>query len=260
MILAGEVEVEGLPSAKPGTRVDGDASLVVRPRRPPRVGRAGEKLETALDRFGIDPAGRIALDIGASIGGFTECLLRRGAAHVVALDVGRGQLDWSLRNDARVTPLEGVNARHLRPADLPSPGRDPDLVVCDVSFISLKLVLPAIAGVLERGDAIVLVKPQFEAGRGKVGRGGILRDVSERERTLREVAAAAAGEGFHVARACVSGLPGAGGNIEYFLHLRRGAGGTDAPGAGPDLERSILEAIGGTGAAPDEGGGSNGDR
>ena len=244
MILAGEVEIDGRRADKAGTAVAADARVEVRSSRPAWVSRSGAKLEGALTRFGIPVAGRQALDIGASTGGFTECLLRRGAASVIALDVGRGQLHWSLRTDPRVVPLEGMNARMLEPADLPASEGAVDLVVVDVSFISLRLILPAVARILPAGDAVVLVKPQFEAGRGKVGRGGILRDPAERERALRAVATAAGEEGFHVDSACVSPLPGAEGNVEFFLHLTRGdrAEATPLSGAEEALARAVLEA------------------
>src|SRR5436309_6256837 len=240
VILAGEVEVEGRRADKPGMPVPPGAAVVVRSIRRVRVGRAGEKLEGALDAFGVPVAGRSALDIGASIGGFTECLLRRGALCVIALDVGKGQLHWSLRSDPRVIPLEGINARYLQVADLPATPSPLDLVVCDVSFISLTMILPAVARVLPEGDAVVLVKPQFEAGRGKVGPGGILKDPSVREQAVRGVISAAVRTGFRCLAACLSPLPGAEGNRELFLRLSRGQ---EPPGLSTGLEESLRAAL-----------------
>ena len=239
MILAGEVFVDGRRVDKPGTPIPSAAPLEIRSGRRIRVGRAGEKLEAALERFGLAVEGRLALDIGASVGGFTECLLNRGASRVIALDVGKGQLDQSLRGDPRVRILDGMNARYLRPGDLSPDEAALDLIVCDVSFISLRLILPAVARVLTRGDAVVLVKPQFEAGRGKVGPGGIVRDPAVREEAVRAVARSAAECGFRLVAACDSSLPGAEGNREIFLHLRAG----DPPGPAPGFEESLARAL-----------------
>jgi 23S rRNA (cytidine1920-2'-O)/16S rRNA (cytidine1409-2'-O)-methyltransferase len=239
MILAGQVEVEDHTVAKPGQAVAVSAAIEIRPLGPSRVGRAGEKLDGALHRLPASPAGRRALDIGASVGGFTECLLRRGAVSVIALDVGKGQLDWKLRCDPRVYPVEGINARYLQPSDLPPEAMPVEFVVCDVSFISLRLILPAIARVLGSGEAVVLVKPQFEAGRGQVGRGGIVRDRWIREDAVRTVIRAAEGCGFAILAACASPLPGAEGNVEFFLHLRPGA----VPGPAGDLEETLQSAL-----------------
>jgi len=199
---------------KAGQQVDETAELVV--ARPPRfVSRGGEKLAHALDELGIDPAGRDALDVGASTGGFTDALLQRGAARVIALDVGRGQLHERLRNDSRVTVLERTNAREL--TELPFA---PDLVTCDVSFISVRVALPP-ALALARADweAVVLVKPQFEAGREDVGKGGVVRDPEVHRRVLRDVAEAALAWPAQVVGVVDSGLPGPKGNREFFLHL-----------------------------------------
>jgi 23S rRNA (cytidine1920-2'-O)/16S rRNA (cytidine1409-2'-O)-methyltransferase len=183
------------------------------------VSRGGHKLDGALDVLGFDVAGRVCLDAGASTGGFTDVLLSRGAARVVAVDVGYGQLAWRLRTDPRVVVLERRNVRHLRPADLPSPPAD--LVVADLSFISLALVLPALVDVAAAtADFVLLVKPQFEAGREAVGRGGVVRDPAAWEAALQRVAAAGEALGLAVAGACVSPLPGPTGNVEFFLHLR----------------------------------------
>ena len=230
LVLAGRVRADGRPAGKPGMTVPLEAALVVTEPDHPFVGRGGVKLDAALSRLGIDPAGRTAIDVGSSTGGFTDCLLRRGARRVLALDVGTGQLDWSLRNDPRVTVLEGVNARHLAPGDLPE---TPDLAVIDVSFISLRLVLPALAPLLRDGsDIVTLVKPQFEVGREDVGPGGIVRDPALHRAAVRRVAGAAAGIGCRVVGGCASPITGAEGNREFFLHLRTGA----ATGAAPDLD------------------------
>jgi len=220
LVLAGRVRVDGRPAAKPGVSIPLDAAIEVIAPDHPYVGRGGLKLEGALERLGVDPGGRVALDIGASTGGFTDCLLRRGAASVVALDVGAGQLDWGLRNDPRVTVREGVNARLLAPADLPGPF---DLVVIDVSFISLRLILPVVPPRLSpQGDVLALVKPQFEVGRDDVGRGGIVRDPRLHRAALESVAAAARAAGLGVAGGCPSPITGAEGNREFFLHLVTG--------------------------------------
>src|SRR5947209_14635676 len=199
--------------SKPGEQVDEDAPLEVE-APPPYVSRAGHKLANALDAFGMDVSGRDALDVGASTGGFTDVLLQRGAARVIALDVGHGQLHSKIRDDPRVTVLERVNARSL--TELPFA---PDLVVCDVSFISLKLALPPALALAAPGwEALVLVKPQFEAGRAETPK-GIVRDPEVHERVLAEVEEAAGGWGARVAGVVDSGLPGAKGNREFVLYL-----------------------------------------
>ena len=221
LILAGQVRVDGAVVAKAGAPVadTADVSLVVPDH--PYVGRGGVKLAHALDAFRIDVAGRRALDVGASTGGFTDVLLRRGAAQVVALGVGHGQLDWTLRNDPRVAVLERVNARTLTADRLPAGARDFDVVTIDVSFISLKQILPAVPALLRPGaDVVALVKPQFEAGRREVGRGGLVRDPAVHARVVEEVAAAADTLGLERAGAVDSPIAGAEGNREFFLHLR----------------------------------------
>src|SRR5215212_6158544 len=191
-------------AAKPGQLVDPDVELGV-DAPPPYVSRGGIKLRNALDALGLDPAGRRALDVGASTGGFTDCLLQRGAAHVVALDVAYGELDWRIRQDARVTVLERVNARALQPDALPY---RPDLVVSDVSFISLRKVLPAVLGTCaDAFDALVMVKPQFEVGRERLGKGGVVRDVALRRDAIAGVAACARSLGAAVLGFAPSGLP-----------------------------------------------------
>jgi 23S rRNA (cytidine1920-2'-O)/16S rRNA (cytidine1409-2'-O)-methyltransferase len=222
LVLAGEVEVNGRPVTKAGASVDADAAVTLRVRDHPWVGRGGLKLAHALDAFAIDPSGMRALDVGASTGGFTHVLLERGAARVVALDVGHGQLDWKLRQDPRVVVIEGLNVRYLRPADLPDDLRQFDLVTIDVSFISLRLVLPAIAPVVaEAGRVIALVKPQFEAGRAEVGKGGLVRNTAVHTRVVNEVAVSAHRIGLTRVAVEPSAIAGAGGNQEYFLLLDR---------------------------------------
>jgi 23S rRNA (cytidine1920-2'-O)/16S rRNA (cytidine1409-2'-O)-methyltransferase len=217
LVLAGRVHVTGVPAAKAGALLPPDADIVVEGPDHPFVGRGGVKLHGALDRLGIDPAGLTVLDVGASTGGFTDCLLQRGAVRVYALDVGRGQLDWRLRRDPRVVVMEGRNARHLAPGDLPEPV---SLAVVDVSFISLRLVLPALRPLLAPdGRVLALVKPQFEVGRRDVGRGGIVRDPALHRRAVATVAAAARDMGYGLVSGCPSPLPGAEGNREFFLAL-----------------------------------------
>jgi 23S rRNA (cytidine1920-2'-O)/16S rRNA (cytidine1409-2'-O)-methyltransferase len=209
LVLAGRVP----GYEKPGMQVDESAELEVS-SLPPYVSRGGEKLANALDAFGVDPSGRDALDVGASTGGFTDVLLQRGAARVAAVDVGYGQLHEKLRADPRVTVMERVNARHLH--ELPFA---PDLIVCDVSFISVRLALPPALDLAQPGwEAIVLVKPQFEAGRAEV-KGGVVRDTEVRRRVVREIAEAAMAWGGETAGAVDSGVPGPKGNREVFLHL-----------------------------------------
>jgi 23S rRNA (cytidine1920-2'-O)/16S rRNA (cytidine1409-2'-O)-methyltransferase len=217
LILAGQVRVDGQPHTKAGTRVDPAADVALIAPDHPYVGRGGLKLAHALDTFGIQVEGREALDIGASTGGFTDVLLQRGAARVVALDVGHGQIDWTLRNDPRVVVIEHFNARRLQPADLPGPV---DLVTIDVSFISLRQILPVVPPVLRgAADVIALVKPQFEAGRGEVGK-GIVRDADVQARVLEEVSAAAREVGLTPVASTPSPITGAKGNVEFLLHLR----------------------------------------
>jgi 23S rRNA (cytidine1920-2'-O)/16S rRNA (cytidine1409-2'-O)-methyltransferase len=217
LILAGQVLVDGRQVTKSGTAVDEGARIELREDDHPYVGRGGLKLAHALDQFGIQVTGRKALDIGASTGGFTDVLLKRGAAHVVALDVGHGQIDWRLRNDPRVLVIERFNARRLTPGDLP--GRV-DIVTIDVSFISLRQILPAVPPVLAPGaDVVALVKPQFEAGRAEV-RKGIIRDPAIQARVLDEVAVAAGEVGLRRAGSTTSPITGQKGNVEFLLHLR----------------------------------------
>lgn len=216
LILAGQVLVDGQKADKAGRQVGEESRLEVL-ATPRYVGRGGLKLEAALDHFGIQVAGKICLDVGASTGGFTDCLLQRGAARVYAIDVGTGQLDWKLRNDPRVIVQEQVNARYLSRREVPEPV---DLAVCDVSFISVTLILPAIANLL-RSDAamIILVKPQFELAREQVGRGGIIRDPALHEQACRRVEQAVVELGFQ-AQIIPCPVLGAEGNQEFLLYAR----------------------------------------
>jgi 23S rRNA (cytidine1920-2'-O)/16S rRNA (cytidine1409-2'-O)-methyltransferase len=215
LVMAGRVHVDGAPVTKAGTPTAEDATVEV--VRPPRfVSRGGEKLDTALAAFGVEPDGERCLDVGASTGGFTDCLLQHGAAEVVALDVGRGQLHERLRGDARVTVIDRTNARSLDCGALPY---RPSLVTADVSFISLRLVLPAVlACAAEPWRALVLVKPQFEAGRADVRR-GVVRDPEVRRRVLLDFAEFATGSGWAVLGVCDSCVPGPAGNREYIVYL-----------------------------------------
>jgi len=217
LILAAQVMVDGTVISKAGAQVDSEADVVLVGADHPYVGRGGVKLAHALDTFQIDVHGREALDIGASTGGFTDVLLQRGAVRVVALDVGHGQLDWRLRNDPRVVVIERFNARRLTLADLPGPV---DIVTIDVSFISLRHILPLVPPVLHRGgDVIALVKPQFEAGRSEV-RKGVIHDATVHARVVEEVRAAAAAVGLTHSALTPSPITGQKGNVEFLLHLR----------------------------------------
>lgn len=250
-ILAGEVLVEGQVADKPGRAVPADAAVRLKSPPMPYVGRGGLKLEGALDRLGVEVRpGCRAIDVGASTGGFTDCLLQRGAGEVVAIDVGRAQLHESLRRDPRVRVMERTNARYLTLEELDNVPAD--LAVIDVSFISLRLILPAVRGLLrEAGEVVALVKPQFEAGKAEVASGGIVRDPAVHLDVLRRLADFAEVDGWEVRGACVSPIKGADGNIEFFLHLqKRGQG--EARGsleaqptterAGPDLEALVRKA------------------
>jgi len=220
LVMAGAVRVDGAVVDKAGKSVATDCVLEVVAPDHPWVSRGGVKLAAALDAFGIDPAGKNCLDVGASTGGFTHVLLARGAARVVALDVGHGQLDWGLRQDPRVLVREGVNARTLTPADVPGPF---ELITVDVSFISLRLVLPALAPLLTAaGDVVALVKPQFEAGRAGVGRGGVVRDEGVREQAIQAVVDAASALGLRCLARIASPILGPAGNREELAHFRRG--------------------------------------
>jgi 23S rRNA (cytidine1920-2'-O)/16S rRNA (cytidine1409-2'-O)-methyltransferase len=216
-VMAGDVRVAGRPARKPGEMVTEEAELAVA-EAPPYVSRGGVKLANALDAFGIDPSGRRALDVGASTGGFTDCLLQRGAESVVALDVAYGELHWRLRGDERVTVIERRNARSLEAGELPYA---PDLIVADVSFISLTKVLPAVvAAAAPRFDLLAMVKPQFEVGRERVGRSGVVRSADDRRAALIAVGRHAVSElGGSVLGYASSGLPGPAGNQETFIWI-----------------------------------------
>ena len=221
LILAGDVSVDGRPAGKAGTAVSADAEIVLRTPDHPWVGRGGLKLAHALDTFKISPTGLIALDIGASTGGFTDVLLQRGAARVVALDVGHNQLDWKIRTDPRVLVLEGVNARYLTRDQLPDSTRHFNLVTIDVSFISLRHILPVVPPLLAKGaHVIALVKPQFEAGKDDVGKGGIVRDERIHARVIDEVVESARQAGLAQRGLEPSPITGTEGNREFLLHLR----------------------------------------
>lgn len=217
----------GERAAKPGQLVAADSELRV-DERPRYVSRGGLKLEAALDQLQIQVEGLSCLDVGASTGGFTDCLLQRGAERVLALDVGRGQLDWSLRNDPRVVVLEGVNARHLEPDQ---PGFEADLAVIDVSFISLGKVLGPVAGcVAAGGELLAMVKPQFELGPGRVGKGGVVRSLEDRREAVAGVVGSAANVGLTLLGVAPAGVPGPKGNQEVFVRLGRSVSGPGAEG------------------------------
>ena len=221
LILAGRVSVNGRIESKAGAAVQPDADIVVAAPEHPWVGRGGVKLAHALEAFGVDATGRLAIDVGASTGGFTDVLLTRGAARVIALDVGHNQLHWKLRSDPRVTVLEGVNARALSRADLPDLGGGAGIVTIDVSFISLALILPVVPPLLTAdADVIALVKPQFEAGREDVGAGGLVKDPAVHARVVDEVTRAAAAVGLRRVALVDSPITGAEGNREFLMHLR----------------------------------------
>jgi 23S rRNA (cytidine1920-2'-O)/16S rRNA (cytidine1409-2'-O)-methyltransferase len=216
LILAGQVLVDGQKSDKPGHAIPADANVEL-VEKLPYVSRGGFKLAGALDHFNIDVANFVCLDVGSSTGGFTDCLLQRGAARVTALDVGRGQLDWRLRNDPRVEVREGVNARYLTLSDFDTKF---DLAVCDVSFISATLIIPKIAELLApQGRMIILVKPQFEVGRGQVGKGGIVRDPALHQAACHRVASVVKALGFETG-IVESPIQGAEGNREFLLYAR----------------------------------------
>jgi 23S rRNA (cytidine1920-2'-O)/16S rRNA (cytidine1409-2'-O)-methyltransferase len=235
-VMAGDVRVGDRAARKPGELVAPDAELEVA-ERPAFVSRGGVKLANALDAFELDPRGRRALDVGASTGGFTDCLLQRGAESVIALDVAYGELHWTLRNDERVTVVERRNARMLERGELPW---QPDLIVADVSFISLTKVLPAVlAAAGSSFDCLALVKPQFEVGRDLISKGGVVRDADDRRAALVAVATYARDElGAAVLGFASSGLPGPAGNRESFVWLAE----SGRPGAVDDLEAAARRA------------------
>jgi 23S rRNA (cytidine1920-2'-O)/16S rRNA (cytidine1409-2'-O)-methyltransferase len=232
LILAGVVSVQGRRIDKPGTALSDDAPLTVTGRDHPWVSRGGVKLAFALDHFAIDPRGAGGLDIGASTGGFTDVLLARGAERVYAVDVGRGQLAWKLRQDARVVVLEGVNARHLSRAEVPEPIH---LVTCDASFIGLATILPApLALAAEKAALVALIKPQFEAGPAEVGKGGVVRDPAVHQAVCERVAGWIAGQpGWRVIGIVESPITGPAGNREFLIYACRGAWAAESRTAVP---------------------------
>ncbi len=218
LILAGEVYVDGKRVDKAGTRVPLEAQIEIRAKVLPYVSRGGIKLEHALKEFGLEVRELVCADLGASTGGFTDCLLQHGARKVYAIDVGRGQLHFRLRQDPRVVVMEGVNARYLRPQDLPEPV---DLVTIDVSFISLTKILPAAQGLLKPGGFILaLIKPQFEVGRGRVGRGGVVRDPALHQEVIEKIKTFAEERGLEVLGVTESPILGPAGNREFFVLMR----------------------------------------
>ena len=246
-IAAGRVLVRGVPATKAARLVGADDPLALEGPGPRFVSRGGEKLDAALERFSIDVTGRSALDAGASTGGFTDCLLQRGAVEVVAVDVGRGQLDIRLRRDPRVTARERTNVRHLTLADLGREERPFDVVVADLAFISLRTVAPALLGLTRPGgDLVVLVKPQFEAGRQQAGRErGVIRDPSVWAETLTGVLSTYADHGAGILGAMVSPLLGAQGNVEFLAHLVAAPRSGDV---GDLVTRAVDEAVARRGA------------
>jgi 23S rRNA (cytidine1920-2'-O)/16S rRNA (cytidine1409-2'-O)-methyltransferase len=236
LIMEGRVKVNGAPATKPGTNVRSDALIEVeRPRR--FVSRGGEKLDHALSAFDLDVTGKRALDIGASTGGFTDCLLQRGAAHVTSVDVGYGQLDWRLRNDPRVTVMERTNFRHLADDAFAEPF---DAIVIDTSFISLRTIVARAVGYLAPdGDIVALVKPQFEAGRERLGSGGVVRDPEVHRAVLREVRDAMAQLGLAAVNLTGSPLLGPAGNREFLMRLRR----TGSPLDDAKIDQTVAEGM-----------------
>jgi 23S rRNA (cytidine1920-2'-O)/16S rRNA (cytidine1409-2'-O)-methyltransferase len=219
LIMAGKVLVDGRKASKAGALVAAGAEITLQENDIPFVSRGGVKLDAALEHFGLDPAGKTVMDIGCSTGGFTDCVLKRGAKKVYAIDVGYGQLDWSLRNDPRVVLLEKTNIRHLEKERVPEAV---DIAVIDVSFISLTQVLPKVPDFLaESGDILALIKPQFEVGREMVEKGGVIRDEAKRLSAVKKVSDFSETSGFTVMGIHESPLPGQKGNREYFIHLRR---------------------------------------
>ena len=220
LVLAGHVTVDGTLVSKAGAPTAPDADVTLSTPDHPYVGRGGIKLAHALDEFGLDVTGKVTLDIGASTGGFTDVMLQRGAQHVVALDVGHVQLAWKLRQDPRVTVLEGINARSLDGHMLPPLTREFDLITLDVSFISLRMIVSRLPPLLrEDGHIVALVKPQFEAERSEIGKKGVVRDPAVRQRVVDDVAAVANALGLKPAGTTPSPITGAEGNQEIFLHL-----------------------------------------
>ncbi|MFQ5881323.1 MAG: TlyA family RNA methyltransferase [Candidatus Methylomirabilales bacterium] len=241
LILAGRVQVDGRRVDKAGRLIAPAAVVEIRGLEHPFVGRGGVKLQAALSIFGISVKDKVCLDVGAGTGGFTDCLLQAGAARVFAVDVGHGRFHQRLRDDPRVVLMERVNVRHLIPGLLPEP---PDLVVIDVSFISLTLVFPVIVNFLPpQGEIIALIKPQFEVGKGEVGKGGVVRDPRKHGAAIRRVTGTASELDMMVRGLCVSPIAGAKGNREFFIHLARGEGPPQVAGGVERLIEEVIEPI-----------------
>jgi len=220
MVLAGQVLAAGQRVDKPGQMIDRDAEIRIKGEPLRYASRGGLKLEAALEKFRIDPAGKTCIDVGASTGGFTDCLLQHGAARVWAIDVGHNQLAWRIRQDPRVIVLEGLNARYLSPDQFP--GLSFDLATVDVSFISLTKVLPGVASVLrENADIVALIKPQFEVGKGEVGPGGVVTEIGKHDRVVSEISDFASGIGLNPKGLIESPILGAEGNREFLIHLSK---------------------------------------
>ncbi len=220
LILAGQIHINGRRADKAGMPVPADARVELVGEAPRYVGRGGIKLEGALEDFGLDPTGKICLDIGSSTGGFTDCLLQHGAARVYAVDVGKGQLDWKLRQDARVAVREGINARHLKPEEI---GEPVDWVTLDVAFISVAKILPAALACARPGATfLILVKPQFEVGKGRVGKGGVVRDPALHREVISDISAWLEGVGnYDILGVTESPITGPKGNIEFLIAVRK---------------------------------------
>ncbi|WP_026487563.1 TlyA family RNA methyltransferase [Caldanaerobius polysaccharolyticus] len=233
-IKAGNVYVNGVVCDKPGEKVDDGANIMIKGDVIPYVSRGGIKLERALKVFGVSVAGKVAMDIGASTGGFTHCLLKNGARKVYAIDAGRGQLDGKLRDDERVVCMEGVNARYLKKGDIPE---TIDIVTIDVSFISVKKIIPVISDFIVNGDIISLVKPQFEAGPYLVGKRGVIKDAKIHEDVLKSVIEEALANRLTLANVTYSPIKGSQGNIEFFIHLKKGEGSVDVDKMVKDVVR-----------------------
>ena len=219
LILSGDVKVNGNPVNKAGTLIDEDAEIELTGKDIPYVSRGGLKLEKAIKEFGINVKDKVAIDVGASTGGFTDCLLQYGIKKVYAVDVGYGQLAWKLRKDPRVIVIERKNIRYLNPDDI---GEPVDIATIDVSFISLKLVLPVVKNLLkEKGEIIALIKPQFEVGKGEVGKGGIVKEKEKHEKVISEIKSFAIDLGFKVLNVTESPIQGQKGNVEFLIHLQK---------------------------------------
>lgn len=233
LIMAGQVYAGEKKILKPSEQLEEDAPIHIRGEQNQFASRGGHKLEKAITAFGADVRGAVAMDIGAATGGFTDVLLRHGAAHVYAIDVGYGQLDWKLRNDERVTVMERTNARALTADQFPL---RPNLTVMDVSFISIRLILPVAAAIMgENGRFLTLIKPQFEAGKGQVGKNGVVREKEIHARVLREICSFAPSFGWHVAALTFSPIKGPAGNIEFLADVR--------PGPGPEVTDEAIETL-----------------